>query len=124
MIQFPQKEPVAGLAVNIAVSTIESDVMSGLMPRFLKSAYRKEPISSFILTVGTVDAVIGGVDSRLSLLILGLGIVGVAIALRWWLTQRNKIELPTGAPIHYLPSRSSRPSLPMLSVSRKNPPHS
>jgi hypothetical protein len=96
--------------------------MNGLGSRFLKSAYRREPISSFILTVGAVDAVIGGVDGRLSLLLLGLGAVATAIALRWWL-QRQKIELPSGAPIHYLPARSSRPSLPMLTTARKNPPH-
>lgn len=89
-------------------------------PRFLKSAYRKEPISSFILTVGAVDAVIGGVDSRWSLLVLGLATVGTAIALRWWLAQRQPVDLPTGAPVYYLPDRSSQPSLPMLS-GRKPP---
>lgn len=94
--------------------------MNGLAPRFLKSAYRKEPISSFILIVGAVDAVIGGFDNRLSLLILGLGTVGTAIVLRWWVLQQTKVDLPSGKPIHYLPSRSSRPSLPMLSV-RKPP---
>jgi hypothetical protein len=89
-------------------------------PRFLKSAYRKEPISSFILTVGAVDAVIGGVDSRWSLLVLGVAMAGAAIALRWWIAHRNRVDLPMGAPIHYLPERSSRPSLPMLSA-RKPP---
>jgi hypothetical protein len=97
--------------------------MNGLFPRFLKSAYRKEPISSFILTMGAVDAVIGGVDNRWSLLTVGLGMVGTAIALRWWLGQQDKVELPSRAPIHYLPARSSRPSLPMLSATRKNPPN-
>ena len=84
-------------------------------PRFLKSAYRKEPISSFLLTIGLVDAVIGGVDSHWTLLTFGLATAGCAIALRWWLAQRNRVELPTGAPVLYLPDRSSRPSLPMLS---------
>lgn len=92
------------------------------MKRF-KSVYRQEPISSFILTVGAVDAVMGGVGERGSLLALGLGIVGVAIALRYWkASRRRQPDLPTNPPARYLPSRSSRPSLPMLTLDRKNPP--
>jgi hypothetical protein len=93
--------------------------MNLLWSRMLKSAYRKEPISSFIITVGAVDAVIGGVGDRLSLMLLGLGIVGVAIALRWWKIHQSKIEISSGAPIHYLPGHSSRPQLPTLSMSPK-----
>jgi hypothetical protein len=93
--------------------------MNLLSSRMLKSAYRKEPISSFIITVGAVDAVIGGVGDRLSLMLLGVGVVGVAIAFRWWKIRQSKIEFPSGPPIHYLPGHSSRPQLPTLSVSRK-----
>lgn len=96
--------------------------MNGLWPRFLKSAYRREPISSFILTVGAVDAVIGGVGDRWPLLTIGLGTVAGAIALRWWKIQRSQVEPAERSAIHYLPSRSSRPQLPTLSVSRKRPP--
>jgi len=35
------------------------------------------------------DAVIGGLDERWSLLSFGLGTVGAAIALRWWLIQQR-----------------------------------
>lgn len=94
---------------------------NGLFPRFLKRAYRREPISSFILTVGAVDAVMGGVGDRWALLTLGLGTVGVAIALRWWKYQTRPVEIPTKEPIHYLPSHSSRPQLPPLQLSRKRP---
>nr|WP_242043685.1 hypothetical protein [Leptolyngbya sp. FACHB-671] len=96
--------------------------MNLLWSRMLKSGYRKEPISSFIITVGAVDAVIGGVGDRLSLMLLGVGLVGVAIALRWWKIRQSKIEIPSSAPIHYLPGHSSRPQLPTLSMSRKTPP--
>lgn len=96
--------------------------MNAAWPRFLKSAYRREPISSFVITVGVVDAAIGGLDERWSLFTFGLGTVGVAIALRWWLTQRNQAELPERVPQHYLPPSSSRPPLPTLSNSKKNPP--
>lgn len=96
--------------------------MNLLWPRFLKSAYRKEPISSFILVVGSVDAVIGGIDNHWSLLLFGLGTIGVAIALRFWKSQQSQIEVPVRAPIHSLPERSSRPPMPMLSSSRRNGP--
>jgi len=98
--------------------------MNAVLPRFLKSAYRKEPLSSFLLTIGVVDAVIGGFDDRWALFGFGLGTVGVAIVLRWWLFQQRRPE-PSQQPVakHYLPYNSSRPALPMLSVSKKNPPH-
>jgi hypothetical protein len=97
-------------------------VKHGLFPRFLKRAYRNEPISSFILTVGAVDAVMGGVGDRWALLTLGLGTVGVAIALRWWKLQQRPIEMPTQKPIYYLPSQSSRPLPPLQLPARKQPP--
>lgn len=45
--------------------------MNALWPRVLRSAYRREPIVSFVVTVGIVDAVIGGVSSSVSLLSFG-----------------------------------------------------
>lgn len=96
--------------------------MNAALPRFLRSAYRKEPLPSFLITIGVVDAVIGGFDERWSLFTFGLGTVGVAIALRWWLIHQRSDCLEQPAPQRYLPSRSSRPVLPMLTVSKKNPP--
>ncbi len=102
--------------------TEEQVAMNALWPRVLKSVYRKEPLSGFILTMGAVDAVIGGVDSHWSLLFFGLGLVGVAVGLRIWRTQQSPIEAPVRTPIHSLPSQSSRQALPMLSTSRRHPP--
>ena len=94
------------------------------LPRFLKSVYRREPISSFLLTVGVVDAVLGGFDDSWSLLLLGLGTIGAAIALRWWLLQQRRPEPSVPAvPQHALPYRSSRPALPAIQVAKKQPPH-
>src|ERR671933_1139589 len=96
--------------------------MNALWPRILKSAYRREPISSFIVIVGAVDAVIGGVGERWSLLTFGLMMVVLAGALRWWQTQRRETELADQPVTHYLHPYSSRPALPMLSTTKRQPP--
>jgi hypothetical protein len=88
--------------------------MNALLPRFLKVAYRKEPISSFILIVGAVDAVIGGVGSRWSLLSFGVMMVVLAALLRWWQTQKAQATFSEETARHYLPPSSSRAPLPML----------
>lgn len=98
-------------------------MMNALWTRLLKSAYRQEPITSFVVTVGVVDTAIGGLGASGSLFSFGLGTVGVAIALRWWLVQRSWQEKPAPVPELYLPPSSSRPPLPMLSKSKKNPPY-
>lgn len=96
--------------------------MNALWPRFLKSAYRKEPISSFIVIVGAVDAVIGGAGERWSLLSFGLMMVVLAAVLRWWQSQRRETELADQPVTHYLPPASSRPVMPMLSSTKRQPP--
>lgn len=97
--------------------------MNAALPKFVKSAYRKEPLPSFLITIGIVNAIIGGFDDRWSLFTFGLGTVGVAIALRWWMLQQHRPEpLNQSRPQRYLPASSSRPSLPVLSASKKHPP--
>ncbi|MBD1806098.1 hypothetical protein H6F98_11630 [Microcoleus sp. FACHB-SPT15] len=95
--------------------------MNALWPRILKSAYRKEPISSFIVIVGAVDAVIGGVGERWSLLGFGIMMVMLAIVLRWWQSQRREAELAEQPVTHFLPPSSSRPALPILSTTKRKP---
>jgi len=75
------------------------------MRRFFKSGDRKGPISSFVLTVGVVDAVIGGVDGHWSLAIIGGTLVGVAIALRFLHAQRRLVQFTDASPVLYLPER-------------------
>jgi len=96
--------------------------MNAALPRFLKSAYRKEPIPSFLITIGVVDAVIGGFGDRWLLFTFGLGTVGIAIALRWWIIQQPRPEPSQPVAQHYLPYSSSSRELPMLTMSKKNPP--
>lgn len=88
--------------------------MNILLPRFFRSAYRKEPISAFILIVGAVDAVIGGVGQQWSLLSVGVSVVFLATVLRWWKIQQARTIISEETPRHFLPPSSSRTPLPML----------
>ena len=56
--------------------------MNPINPRFLSSVYRKEPIPSFLVTIGLVNAIIGGLNDRTGLFSLGLATVGGAILWR------------------------------------------
>jgi len=90
--------------------------------RILKTAYRKDPVVSFVVTMGAVDAVIGGVGASWSLFGLGMGTVGMAIILRFWLLKRSHLEQATAVPEYYLPPNSSRPQLPILNRNKKHLP--
>ncbi|KEI67551.1 hypothetical protein A19Y_2663 [Planktothrix agardhii NIVA-CYA 126/8] len=95
-------------------------MMNALWPRVLRSAYRREPIVSFVVTVGTVDAVIGGVSSSVSLLSFGLSSVGVILVLRWWMWQKSKLQQAETAPEYALPPSSARSPLPKLTDKKRS----
>lgn len=97
-------------------------MIEALWPKFLKAAYRKEPLASFFVTVGSVDAVIGGLGASWSLFFLGMGTVGAGIILRFWLLQRSHVDRPTPVPEYYLPPNSSRPQLPVLNKKKRHLP--
>jgi hypothetical protein len=94
--------------------------MNDIYPPVLKRFYRKEPISSFIIIVGAVDAVLGGVNEIGTLMILGLLTSGLAIGYRWWMIQRAKAQSEQKSKQLYLPPQSSRSPLPNLDSSRRN----
>jgi hypothetical protein len=95
--------------------------MNAVLPRFLKSAYRKEPIISALVTMGVVDALIGGLDDSWSLFAFGLGTTGIALAFKLWRMQQRP-PLPEEPVVqHYLPSQSSSPPLPIMTVSKRKP---
>jgi len=96
--------------------------MNIVWSRMFKTVYWKEPITGFVLTAGAVDVAIGGIDGSISLVVFGLSAVGVAIALRLWQSQKRTPDVQERVAIHALPPSSSRPSLPMLSMAKKNPP--
>lgn len=92
--------------------------MNLIWSRTLKAAYRREPVLSFLMIVGGVHVVIGGLGQHVSLLLFGLSAIGAAIALHWWQAQRNKMQQPEPVvPKYSLPPRSSR-HLPLLSIAQ------
>ena len=95
--------------------------MNVLMPRFIKKAYRKEPISSFLLIAGAVDLVMGGIGERWTLLSFGVAMVLLAATIRWWQVQQSQ-PLPTkDTPRRYLPpAPSAQPPLPVLTHKQRN----
>ncbi|TVP65038.1 MAG: hypothetical protein EA343_04140 [Nodularia sp. (in: Bacteria)] len=95
--------------------------MNAVLPRFLKSAYRRDPIISVLMTVGVVDALIGGMNDSWSLFTVGLGTAGISLAFKLWRIQQRR-PLPDEPVVqHYLPSQSSSPTLPLLTISKKKP---
>jgi hypothetical protein len=98
--------------------------MNVALPRLLKSAYRREPIVSILITMGIVDALIGGLGDSWSLFAFGLGTAGVSLGWRLWrLQQLSPLpEEEPQAPQYYLPPRSSNAPLPMLTANKKKPP--
>ena len=91
-------------------------------PRFLQFTRRKDSLSSFLIIVGLVDTGIGGMGGYGSLLLLGLTVVGGAIALRWRRSHHTSALQPEQVTQRYLPEKSSQSQLPMLSISKKRAP--
>ncbi|MCL2933293.1 MAG: hypothetical protein MGG11_13875 [Trichodesmium sp. MAG_R03] len=97
-------------------------MINALWLRILKTAYRKDPVVSFLVTMGAVDAIIGGAEASWSLFGLGMGTIGMAIVLRLWLLRRPHVEQATAVPEYYLPPNSSRLQLPILNRNQKHLP--
>ena len=88
--------------------------MNPLLAKLFKSAYRKEPISGFIVILGVTDAVIGGIGGQVSLFSIGLLVTILGIIVRR-LQIRKFSTIATPRPARYrLPPSSSRQPLPLL----------
>ncbi|AFY58333.1 hypothetical protein Riv7116_5972 [Rivularia sp. PCC 7116] len=98
--------------------------MNAVFPRIVKSAYRKEPLITILITMGIVDALIGGLDDSWALFIFGLGTAGTALIIRWLRIQQRPDLQNADESVKqlYLPTNSSNSSLPMLSINKKKPP--
>lgn len=92
--------------------------------------YRKEPVMTFLLTIGGVDAAIGGLSEHWSLMTVGLGMLGLSLGLKLGGIHQqhtkqqfsDKQKPRRHKPGYILPPTSSNQSLPMLSLPKKNPP--
>ena len=94
--------------------------MNLLFARFLRSVYRKEPVSSFILILGVTDALIGGLNGRGSLLSIGLIIALLGIVMRWRQAENKSTRAIATKPARYmLPPSSYRKPLPLLTSSKQ-----
>ncbi|MBD2099324.1 hypothetical protein [Leptolyngbya sp. FACHB-261] len=85
-----------------------------------RSAYRREPLPTFVLTVGLVDLGLGGLSQHGSLAAVGLGTVVVAVALRQW-QQRPRKSKVVSRPPEALPHRPAHRVLPPLDLNRRSP---
>jgi hypothetical protein len=94
-----------------------------LLPRFLRSTYRRDPIPSFLMTMGAAEVALGGVSSHGGLLILGVVMFGGALGLKWLQSLRRVDTIAEPTVQHYLPAQSSQEELPMLSINKKRPPN-
>jgi hypothetical protein len=93
--------------------------MLTILPKFVRRIYRKEPISSFILIVGAVDALMGGLEGKWDLFSFGAVILFFALGIRWWYLQNGEVKSLDKMPKRYLPPSSSSQPLPVL-VKEKN----
>lgn len=88
--------------------------MNPLLAKLLRSVYRQEPISGFLLILGATDAVLGGVGGRWSLMSIGLIVALLGMAFRWRQGQQTQKNTATETARYMLPPSSSRPQLPLL----------
>ena len=103
--------------------------MNWTVNRLLNSSFRREPVASVAIVMGSVDIAIGGAEGAVGLAVLGLGLVGLSAGIYWWNNGSRQIpgdRVAAPAPGHrsplYLPARSDQARLPMLMVPRKPRP--
>ncbi|OKH18426.1 hypothetical protein [[Limnothrix rosea] IAM M-220] len=80
--------------------------------KFFTRIYRKEPISSFLIVMGLIQLVIGGVDSQWNLFSLGSGLVLGAFFVRWSQIRKRRMESERVLPRRYLPPSETPSPLP------------
>jgi hypothetical protein len=93
--------------------------MNPSLARFLRSVYRREPLSGFLLILGVTDVLLGGIGGRWSLLSIGLIIALTGMLLRWRQVQKVQTAVIEKPARQLLPPSSSRPPLPLLTSQKR-----
>jgi hypothetical protein len=97
--------------------------MNLALARWVKLAYRRKPVTSFIFTFSAMNAVIGSVENQVPLMFLGLGGITLAVIWHGWHHQppHPQPEQRRWRSPHLLPASTSHAQLPMLMIPRKRP---
>lgn len=96
MARRAKKKPSVKTAVTTSLKT-------ALKRTSLKRLYNKEPLSSFLLLVGTMQGLIGGVHGQLNLFSLGVGVVLGAFVVRRSQLKQARLNANRVLPRRYLP---------------------
>ena len=88
--------------------------MNRLIAKLFKLTYRREPISGFIVILGITDAIIGCIDGRVSLFLVGLLVVLLGIMFRRSQIRKSQANRATRPARYRLAPSSSRQPLPLL----------
>jgi hypothetical protein len=93
--------------------------MNPLLARFLRSVYRREPLSGFILVLGVTDILLGGIGGRWSLLSVGLVIALTGMLLRWRHSHKIPPTVVEQSARQLLPPSPSSQPLPLLTSDKR-----
>jgi hypothetical protein len=93
-------------------TTLQTSLKTTFKKTTLKRLYNKEPLSSFLLLVGIMEGLIGGVHGQWSLFSLGLGLVLGAFVVRRSQLQKARLDANRVLPRRYLPP-SQTPGQPL-----------
>jgi hypothetical protein len=85
----------------------------------IKRLFRREPVTSTIVTAGTVNILLGMAEGQALLAFLGVLVVSGTIAARGWQKVGRSVDFSESPPVRYLPEHSSRPAMPMVGLSSR-----
>lgn len=86
-----------------------------ILPAFVRSLYRRDPLTALIVLFGSVEVAIGGMARSWSLLSFGVIVMAIAIALRQKKAKKSPVsQLRKPRPRAYLSPVASPQPLPEL----------
>ncbi|MEM6519835.1 MAG: hypothetical protein AAF722_10970 [Cyanobacteria bacterium P01_C01_bin.70] len=89
---------------------------------FIKRLFRREPLTSTVVTAGSVNILLGMMEGQALLAFIGVLVVSGTLANRGWQKYR-RIEFPETS-VRYLPEQTSQSPMPIISSSSQRHPDS